>query len=87
MTIRHLLGDADVASVLAEARSRPPLRFESRAWTGGGRTAITSEGDAAYRDGRLDRPGPRRRLWMSDDQPWQVEVGPAPGEGRTGSGG
>ena len=73
MTLWQIDQHPDVAAVLAEARSRPPLRFETHLRAVGGRTTLTWEGDAAYDDGDLERPGPRRRLWLSEDGPWRPE--------------
>jgi 8-oxo-dGTP pyrophosphatase MutT (NUDIX family) len=74
MTLWQIGRHRDVASVLAEARSRPPVRFETRLWNSGARAALVWAGDAAYEDGDLGRHGPRRRLWVSDELPWRVEV-------------
>lgn len=76
MTLWQIGQHPDVASVLAEARSRPPLRFEThlRA-TGGGRSVLVWDGDAAYDGADLNTPGARRRLWLSDEEPWRPEVG------------
>jgi 8-oxo-dGTP pyrophosphatase MutT (NUDIX family) len=79
MTLWQIDQHPDVAAVLAEARSRPPLRFETHLRGDGRRSALTWEGDVAYDDGDLDRPGPRRRLWLHEDEPWQPEFSPTGG--------
>ena len=64
-----------VAEALADAGAGEPGRFQTRvAVDAGGRLAATLwDGDAGYEDGDLDRPGPRRRMWMSPDG-WRVEI-------------
>lgn len=64
----------NVASALTAARSRPPERFMTRMAPGAdGRVrAALWDGDAGYRDGDANRPGPRRRLWM-DEGGWRIE--------------
>jgi 8-oxo-dGTP pyrophosphatase MutT (NUDIX family) len=69
----------DVASVMAEAAARSPLRFETRVWGGDDGTALVWEGDAGYDDGDLGRVGGRRRLWVADDRPWRLELASATG--------
>jgi 8-oxo-dGTP pyrophosphatase MutT (NUDIX family) len=66
----------DVASALADARSRPPERFETRIGFGsdGNLAATLWEGDAGYEDADIYRPGSRRRLWL-DPAGWRVEIG------------
>jgi 8-oxo-dGTP pyrophosphatase MutT (NUDIX family) len=63
-----------VRSALTAAASRPPGRFMTRmvADPDSRRRAALWDGDAGYGDGDLDRPGPRRRLWM-DDGDWHIE--------------
>jgi 8-oxo-dGTP pyrophosphatase MutT (NUDIX family) len=65
----------DVVSALAAGAARPPERFMSRlAFDAEGRMRATLwEGDAGYLDADLDRPGPRRRLWI-DPAGWRVEM-------------
>jgi 8-oxo-dGTP pyrophosphatase MutT (NUDIX family) len=66
----------DVASALSDAASHPPERFATHlGFTADGKLAATLwQGDAGYDDGDVDRPGPRRRLWM-DTAGWRVEIG------------
>jgi 8-oxo-dGTP pyrophosphatase MutT (NUDIX family) len=65
----------NVATALADARARLPERFLSHfAVDPDGRLQATIwEGDAGYADANLERPGPRRRLWM-DPAGWRVEI-------------
>jgi 8-oxo-dGTP pyrophosphatase MutT (NUDIX family) len=65
----------DMSSALADAAARPPERFMTRvAFNPDGRMRATLwEGDAGYADADLDRPGPRRRLWI-DPQGWRIEI-------------
>ena len=64
-----------VAEALADAGAGEPGRFQTRvAVDAGGRLAATLwDGDAGYADGDLDKPGSRRRMWMSPDG-WRVEI-------------
>jgi 8-oxo-dGTP pyrophosphatase MutT (NUDIX family) len=66
----------DVDSALTEAASRKPERFATHlGFSADGKLAATLwQGDAGYGDGDVDRPGPRRRLWM-DPAGWRVEIG------------
>ena len=65
----------DVASALADAASKEPDRFETRVGLGDDRrlAACLWAGDAGYSDGDIDRPGPRRRLWV-DPAGWRIEI-------------
>jgi 8-oxo-dGTP pyrophosphatase MutT (NUDIX family) len=74
-TLWWLSHRADLASALADSRARPPEEFRSRlALDAEGRVRATLwEGDAGYADANLDRPGPRRRLWIDPDG-WRVEI-------------
>lgn len=65
----------DVESALTAARSSSPERFATHlGFSSDGRLAATLwEGDAAYDDADVDKPGPRRRLWM-DPAGWRVEI-------------
>jgi 8-oxo-dGTP pyrophosphatase MutT (NUDIX family) len=66
---------ADSAAALEGAATRAPERFETHvALSRDGRLGATLwAGDAAYEDGDLSRPGPRRRLVM-DPAGWRVEI-------------
>ena len=57
------------------AGARPPERFMTRMVPGadGRPRAALWDGDAGYRDGDPDRPGPRRRLWL-DEGGWHIEI-------------
>lgn len=77
-TLWWLSSRADVKAAMSDAAAQEPERFETRvALDGSGHLAATLwAGDAGYGDGDLDRPGPRRRLWMLPEG-WRVEVDPA----------
>lgn len=66
---------SDSERALRAAAVSEPERFETHvAFTPDGRLGATLwAGDAGYEDGDLERPGPRRRLWMSPEG-WRVEV-------------
>ncbi len=73
-TLWWLAQRRDVASALADGGARPPERFMSRlAFGADGVRATLWEGDAGYQDGDLQRPGPRRRLWI-DPRGWRVDI-------------
>ena len=74
-TLWWLAGRPDAGTALREAGARAPERYETHVAMGGdGRPAATVwAGDAAYEDGDLGRPGPRRRLVM-DPAGWRVEI-------------
>jgi 8-oxo-dGTP pyrophosphatase MutT (NUDIX family) len=76
-TLWWLASRSDVATALADARARVPERFLSHfAFDPDGRLRATMwEGDAGYADADLERPGPRRRLWM-DAAGWRMEMTP-----------
>lgn len=76
VTLWQLRDLADVTSVIAEAKSRGPRRFLThlvRASAPDG-SVLLWEGDAAWADGDLRRPGPRRRLWVPDTGEWSAET-------------
>lgn len=61
-------------AAMQAAADEEPGRFETHvAMTADGHLATLWAGDAGYDDGDVDRPGPRRRLWM-DPKGWRVEV-------------
>ncbi|HEX4864353.1 MAG TPA: NUDIX domain-containing protein, partial [Acidimicrobiales bacterium] len=66
---------ADVESALEAAGSRPPERFATHLGFSSDRklAATLWEGDAGYDDADVEKPGPRRRLWM-DPGAWRVEI-------------
>ena len=74
-TLWWLGRQADTAAALKAAADSEPERFETHvAFTADGLLGATLwAGDAGYEDGDLDRPGPRRRLWMNPEG-WRVEV-------------
>jgi hypothetical protein len=74
-TLWWLAQQRDVDSALAVAADRPPERFLTRGFLGpgGALRATLWAGDAGYADGNLDRPGPRRRLWL-DEAGWRMEM-------------
>jgi 8-oxo-dGTP pyrophosphatase MutT (NUDIX family) len=74
-TLWWLASRSDVSTALADARARVPERFLSHfAFDSAGKLRATMwEGDAGYADADLERPGPRRRLWM-DAAGWRIEM-------------
>lgn len=75
VTLWQLRAFDDPAGALAEAATRPPREFVTRLATAGdGRRAALWEGDAGYPDADLARPGPRRRLWVPAERPWEAEL-------------
>jgi 8-oxo-dGTP pyrophosphatase MutT (NUDIX family) len=74
LTLRRIAPASDVEAALAEARSRPPERFETHIAMAGREVVAVWAGDAGYDDGDLDRPGPRNRLFMVDGG-WRYELG------------
>lgn len=75
MTLWWLGARRSVADAMADSAKREPERFQTRvALDGSGRLAATLwAGDAGYDDGDVEKPGPRRRMWMAADG-WRVEV-------------
>jgi 8-oxo-dGTP pyrophosphatase MutT (NUDIX family) len=68
VTLWRLSQAATVEDAVADARARPPQRYETHIATGGdGVMVAVWPGDAAYDDGDLDKPGPRHRLAMLSD--------------------
>lgn len=74
MTLHWLADRTDVATALADAAAGPLERFVTRIVVGdaGELVATLWDGDEAYLDGQLDRPGPRWRLVVQDGA-WRLE--------------
>src|SRR5438477_8741140 len=72
VTLWRLAQAGSVEDVVAQARARPPQRYETHIAGAGGVMFALWTGDAAYDDGDLDKPGPRNRLAMLDDG-WRYE--------------
>ncbi len=67
-------GDVDVRS--GRGRGPAPGTVPDRGLRSGLTAALRATlwaGDAGYADGDLDRPGPRRRLWL-DPGGWRIEM-------------
>jgi 8-oxo-dGTP pyrophosphatase MutT (NUDIX family) len=64
MTLTALARFNAIADFLAEIRQQPPLRFATRIGHAETGPVAIWDGDAAYIDGDLDRPGGRHRLYM-----------------------
>jgi 8-oxo-dGTP pyrophosphatase MutT (NUDIX family) len=60
MTLAHLARHASVASVLDEARARPPFRVQPEVLDEGGAMTLCFPGDAAHPDSACGMPGPTR---------------------------
>jgi 8-oxo-dGTP pyrophosphatase MutT (NUDIX family) len=73
-TLHWLASRPSAAAALADAAAREPERYVTRLVMGPGPSlrATVWEGDAAYADGDLERPGPRRRL-LADEPEWRFE--------------
>ncbi len=65
----------DTAAALAAASASDPPSFLTRLVSddAGQPVATVWAGDAAYDDGDLERPGPRRRLMLVEPE-WRVEM-------------
>jgi 8-oxo-dGTP pyrophosphatase MutT (NUDIX family) len=72
MTLRALAQFAAVAAWLDDAAQRTPLRFATHLGRAGDDPVAIWEGDVAYDDGDLDRPGDRHRLYMGRGA-WRYE--------------
>lgn len=71
MTLSYLARFRDVASLMADARARPPEVYETViARTDGGMVALWA-GDAGYETGDVGASGPRHRLVMGEA--WRLE--------------
>ena len=76
MTLRWLAEQPDTASALAHARAHTPTVYVTRLGTVEGGRAAMWEGDAAYDDGDMTKPGPRNRLVMLRSGAWILEQDP-----------
>jgi 8-oxo-dGTP pyrophosphatase MutT (NUDIX family) len=74
-TLWWLSRQSNVAAALAAAAASPPQQFRTHLAldTDGRLQATVWDGDVAYEDGDLERPGRRRRLWVAGGI-WRVEV-------------
>jgi 8-oxo-dGTP pyrophosphatase MutT (NUDIX family) len=72
ITLATLAPFATAADALAHAAAHDPAYFATRLAIDGDVRVTVWEGDAAYDDGDLSHPGPRRRLSMRPGQ-WQYE--------------
>jgi 8-oxo-dGTP pyrophosphatase MutT (NUDIX family) len=72
MTLHHIAEFDTVADLLADARQRTPVFYETH--VAKGREGLTAmwRGDAGYESGDPDAPGPRHRLRI-DAGAWQLE--------------
>ncbi len=73
MTLRLLTEESTVDAALAAARARDPQIYLTHITRVEGGIASVWQGDAAYDDGDMTKPGPRNRLLMLDDG-WRVEI-------------
>lgn len=72
MTLHYLAEFDTVDALMADARARTPVFYETKiAKTDRGLAAMWS-GDTGYDSDDPEAPGPRHRLWMSDDR-WELE--------------
>ena len=70
----HYLSEFDtVDALMADAHAREPVYYETQMGRNEQGMAAVWTGDAAYGSGDLDAPGPRHRLWMTDDR-WRLEI-------------
>jgi 8-oxo-dGTP pyrophosphatase MutT (NUDIX family) len=72
VTLWRLAQAGSVEDAVAQARARPPQRYETHIASANGVMLALWPGDAAYDDGDVDKPGPRHRLAMLDDG-WRFE--------------
>ena len=73
VTLQRLAPYATLAQLLAELRRRTPQLFRPRLVDVAGGDCFVYEEDSAYADLRLDRPGPRHRLWALESG-WRYEA-------------
>jgi 8-oxo-dGTP pyrophosphatase MutT (NUDIX family) len=72
MTLHYLSEFETVDALMADAHAREPHFYETQMGKGEHGLAAVWHGDAAYKTGDLDAPGPRHRLWMRDGA-WHLE--------------
>ncbi len=72
MTLRYLARFPDVATLLADAGSRPPVFYETHIASDAEGTWALWAGDAGYESGDADAPGPRHRLRIGGGR-WELE--------------
>lgn len=65
VSLRRLAGSRSVAEAMAEARTAPLERFETRIGVSDGELVALWHGDAGYEAGDAARSGPRHRLVMA----------------------
>lgn len=79
VTLHHLSAHRRCETAMAAAARQAPEHFAPWVVKQGPDTCFLYGGDVAYGDHRIDRPGPRHRLWVRGDD-WQYErtapVGP-----------
>jgi 8-oxo-dGTP pyrophosphatase MutT (NUDIX family) len=75
VTLWRLDAAHDVDGAVNQARARPPQRFETHIAHVDGALVALWDGDAAYDDGDVDRPGARHRLVMLPSG-WRYEGPP-----------
>jgi hypothetical protein len=63
VSLHQLTGIETVSQALGVSARRPPPDFNPRVRTLDEGLCFFYEGDAAYGDLDIDRPGPRHRLW------------------------
>jgi len=73
MTLHYLSGFADVDALMADARAREPVYYETVFAKDGDRIVAMWAGDAGYPSGAPDAPGPRHRIVMTRDGPWVLD--------------
>ena len=72
MTLHAMTRFGAVAGYLDDAARQTPPRFATHIGKAGDNPVAIWEGDVAYDDGDLDRPGPRHRLYMGRGA-WRYE--------------
>ena len=72
VTLVGLSAYADRTAAVAAVAGRVPEVFQPRPRQVEGGVCSLYDGDVAYSEGDLDRPGPRHRLWMLD-RGWRYE--------------